>query len=176
VRKLWKKQKQNIIVILSYFVLFGKKIPILRLFLQDLEFTLSCTYFLCLLLKKVALLFCHSEPRETSQIFSRTFQDSKKSRTFPECGNPGFRAWQLWINRVAILTDYCCGNETDSELPSIKTSTFIWDQRCAGSGVQESTPVGVSVFPKERSRTGSGYFWLKQDPKQEWFIITVFLR
>jgi len=30
---------------------------------------------LYLLLKKVALLFCPGEARETSQIFSRTFQD-----------------------------------------------------------------------------------------------------
>jgi len=35
--------------------------------------TTSCTYFLCLLLNKVASLFCPSEAQETSQIFSRIF-------------------------------------------------------------------------------------------------------
>jgi len=34
---------------------------------------------LCLLLKKVASIFCPSEARETSQIFSRTFQDRIKN-------------------------------------------------------------------------------------------------
>jgi len=39
--------------------------------------------FLCLLLKKVTLLFCPGEAWKTTQIFSRTFQDYKQnSRTF----------------------------------------------------------------------------------------------
>jgi len=46
--------------------------------------------FLCLLLKKIALLFCPAEARETTQIFSRTFQDSKK--------NPRLsRMWQVYL-------------------------------------------------------------------------------
>jgi len=28
-----------------------------------------------------------------------------------------FSAWQLWIIRVAISTDCCCGNEIGLELP-----------------------------------------------------------
>jgi len=31
-----------------------------------------------------------------------------------------FSAWQRWINRVAITTNCCCTNETDSKLPSTK--------------------------------------------------------
>jgi len=49
-------------------------------------------------------------------------------------------------------------------------------QRCAGSGVQESTPAGVSVFQQETEQDRSEYFWLEQEPKQEWFFGTVFLR
>jgi len=39
---------------------------------------------------KVVLLFCPGKARETSQIFSRTFKDSKKIQDFPGCGNPGY--------------------------------------------------------------------------------------
>jgi len=45
-------------------------------------------------------------------------------------------------------------------------------QKCAGAGVQESTPAGVSVYQQEsRSRTRSRYFWLEQKSEQEqkWF-------
>jgi len=61
---------------------------------------------LCLLLKKVASLFCPGEARETSDIFedfpelinkiqglSRT---AKKFRTFAGCGNPGNSFNQGW--------------------------------------------------------------------------------
>jgi len=54
---------------------------------------------LCLLLNRIALLFCPGEAWETFQIFSRTYTQNsrtfkdfpgqqKKSRTFPGCGNP----------------------------------------------------------------------------------------
>jgi len=35
-----------------------------------------------------------------------------------------FSALQLCINRVAI-TLCCCGNETESELPTLKLSSFL---------------------------------------------------
>jgi len=41
-------------------------------------------------------------------------------------------------------------------------------QRCAGVGVQESTPAVVNVFQQKRSKTRSRYFWLEQKPDQEW--------
>jgi len=44
--------------------------------------------FLCLLLKKLALLLCPGEARETSQIFLRTFQDSKKIQDFSRMWQP----------------------------------------------------------------------------------------
>jgi len=55
---------------------------------------------LCLLLKKVASLFCPGEARETPQIYSRTykqnsrtFQDSKKIQDFSACGNPEYKTY-----------------------------------------------------------------------------------
>jgi len=74
--------------------------PCLKLFLQDLEFTLSCKVPVptFLYLKKVTLLFCPGEAQKTSQIFSRTykqnsrtFQDSKTIQDFSRMCQP----WQL---------------------------------------------------------------------------------
>jgi len=51
-------------------------------------------------------------------------------------------------------------------------------QRCAVSGVQDPTPVGVSVFQQKPEQDQEWIFWLDQDPEQdqEWFLITVFFR
>jgi len=46
----------------------------------------------------------------------------------------------------------------------------ITDRRCAEAGVQDSTPAGVSVFQQESEQDRSGYFWLEQEPEQEWFF------
>jgi len=67
---------------------------------------------------------------------------------------------------------------------------FLWSEttvcslycvHCAGAGVQDLTLAGVSVFQQDRStvytsKTRSGYFWLKQDWEQQWFLSTLVLR
>jgi len=61
---------------------------------------------LCLL-KKVALLFCPSEERKTSQVFSRTYkQNSRLSRT---AKNPGIFqdvATLQFMNRIESLLKF----------------------------------------------------------------------
>jgi len=41
------------------------------------------------------------------------------------------------------------------------------NRRCAGAGVQESTPAGVNVFQQEPEQDQSEYFCLEQDQEQE---------
>jgi len=49
---------------------------------------------LCLLLKKVALLFCPGEARETFQIFSRTYKQNFRTFQYSKKIQDFFRMWQ----------------------------------------------------------------------------------
>jgi len=40
-------------------------------------------------------------------------------------------------------------------------------QRCAGAGVQESTPAGVGFFQQDPEQDQEWYFQLEQEPEQE---------
>jgi len=49
-------------------------------------------------------------------------------------------------------------------------------QRCAGTGVQESTPAGVGVFQQEPEQDQEWICSIGTGLEQEWFLTVVFLR
>jgi len=92
-------------------------------------------------------------------------QQDEQNKTDTDCSGVGRGTRQRWAKSEKLI-----------QFPKIKTSDPTSLQilesgsEVCRSGVQESTPAGVSVFQQDRSRIRSGYFLLKQEPEQEWFF------